>query len=51
MNEDSFVREEKRELGKEVKEFSFSSKRNMRKGLNMERVMEFSKVCEVIKKP
>ena len=51
LNEYSFVRDEKRESGREVREFEKRSKRNVRRGLNMKRVMEFSKVCEVIKKP
>ena len=50
LNEDSFVRDEKRESGREVREFDLRLKRNVRRGLYMRRVTEFSKVCEVIKK-
>ena len=52
LNEVSFVRDEKRESGREVREFEERSKRNVKRGgWNMKRVMEILKVCEVIKKP
>ena len=51
LNEVIFVRDEKRESEREVREFDLRIKRNVRRwGWNMERVMEFQKVCEVIKK-